>query len=169
MGTFSFGCFGLFLFVFFFFFSLVRRRARADTKIWLVTKKVIASCILRVLTKLLLLFPFFLLLTMLHIVHTLFGFKEPLYIYFSFLFFPFLLFSNLWLVDFLPFLFRFLWSTFITQGKISFFLFGEDLSVLSSNGKVGNFHPRSRLWPKHWGLARKAYGWRDMTHVGIYV
>ena len=38
---------------FFFFFSLVHRGARADTKIWLVTKKMIASCIPWVLTMLL--------------------------------------------------------------------------------------------------------------------
>ena len=70
--------------VFFFFFSLVRRGARADTKIWLVTAKVIASCIPQVLTKSLLLFSFF--LTILHIIKTLLGSTN---LSFSFVFFRF--------------------------------------------------------------------------------
>ena len=119
-------CLGLFLFCFFFFFSLVRCGARADAKIWLVTKKVIASCIPRVLTKLSLLFPFFLLLTMLHIVQTLLGVKDPLCIYFFLLYFFLFCFCPIfdWLTFFLSFFF-FLWSTIITQGKISFFFFGK--------------------------------------------
>jgi len=111
-----------------FFFSLVRCGARADTKIWLVTKKVITSCIPRVLTKLLLLFPFFFLLTILHIVQTLSGTKKSLYLlYYFYLFIYFLFFFSSflqsligWLSSF-PFSFLFFWSTFITQGKRSIF------------------------------------------------
>ena len=49
-GNFGFWVFWPLPFLFFFlfsflFFSLVRRGARADTKIWLVTKNVITSCI----------------------------------------------------------------------------------------------------------------------------
>ena len=99
-------------FPFCFLFSLVQRRTKADTKIWFVTKKGIASRIPQVLTKSLLLFSFF--LTILHIIQTLSGSKN---LSFSFLFscfssifdrlifFPFLFycFSSIldWLIVFL--------------------------------------------------------------------
>ena len=58
VGNLAFGCFSLFLFYFFLLFSLVWCGTSVNTKIWLVTKKVTASHIHRVLTKSWLLFLF---------------------------------------------------------------------------------------------------------------
>jgi len=66
-------------------------------------------------------------------------FKENISVFIIFFFIAFLQSLIGWPSSF-PFSFLFFWSTFITQGKRSLF-FWEDPSVLSSNGKVGNFHP----------------------------
>jgi len=79
VGNLAFGCSSL---SFCFLFSLVRRGTKADTRIWFMTKKGIASRIPQVLTKSLFLFSFF--LTILHIIQTLSGSKN---LSFSFLFF----------------------------------------------------------------------------------
>jgi len=124
---------------------------RSNAKIWFVAKRVIALCIPQVLTKLLLLFFFFCFLTILCIVQTLSSSKN---LSFSFLFYFLLLFFILWLIDFIflssIFDFLFFWRTSMTQGK-------------------GNFHPRSRFWPKSECLAQKAGKWRDTMYVGVIV
>ena len=91
-GNLAFGCSGISLFCFSSLFSLVRCGTSADTKIWLVTKKVIASCIPRALTKLLLLLLFFSFCSQQFcmFVQT-FSSQKKLFV----LFFSFLLFSNL--------------------------------------------------------------------------